>query len=56
MADLKKQAAKPATVKKWETMDGSERAIFLAKVCVMVCTCGFVFGGVLVEGMDYDKV
>lgn len=44
---------KPAPT--WATMDNAARAIFVGKVCVMVCTAGFVFGGVLVEGMDYSE-
>lgn len=46
--------AKPA--QKWATMNNAARATFVAKVCVMVCTGGFVFGGVLVEGMVYPEL
>lgn len=50
----KPTAAAPAAT--WETMSGRSRAIFLAKLCVMICTGGFVFGGVLVEGMVYPDL
>ncbi|HEY8606619.1 MAG TPA: hypothetical protein VIM12_05835 [Noviherbaspirillum sp.] len=40
----------------WATMDSVARAIFVAKVGIMVCTFGFVFGGVLVEGMVYPEL
>lgn len=43
--------AKPA--QKWATMSSGAKAVFVAKVCVMVCTGGFVFGNVLVEDMVY---
>lgn len=36
-------------------MDAKERTIFVGKVCVMVCSAGFIFGGVLVEGMVYEQ-
>jgi hypothetical protein len=50
--------AKPLTapVKKWATMDNRAKAIFLAKLTLMICSFGFIFGGVLVEGMVYDKL
>jgi hypothetical protein len=38
----------------WEAKTGAQKLVFVAKVCVMVCTFGFVFGGVLVEGMKYE--
>ena len=44
---------KPAPT--WATMDNAARAIVVGKACVMVCTAGFVFGGVLVEGMVYPE-
>jgi hypothetical protein len=43
-----------ATKITWASMDGSQKAAFTAKVLIMVCTFGFIFGGVLVEGMTYD--
>lgn len=46
-------ATKPA--QKWATMNKTAKAVFVGKVCVMVCTGGFVFGGVLVEGMVYPS-
>lgn len=33
--------------KGWKGMNGSEKAIFVAKVCVMICTFGFVFGNII---------
>lgn len=37
-------------------MDSGAKAIFLGKLGVMLCSFGFIFGGVLVEGMVYDKL
>lgn len=45
-----------ASPRKWATMTAGERAIFVGKICVMVCTGGFVCGGVLVEGMEYPDL
>lgn len=49
----------PATAsisaKTWNTMNGRERTIFIGKLCIMICSGGFIFGGVLVEGMVYEQ-
>lgn len=52
-ATLKSPALKP-NKKTWMASTGTEKAWFVAKVCIMVCSFGFVFGGVLVEGMQYE--
>ncbi|MEC4723666.1 hypothetical protein RY831_31575 [Noviherbaspirillum sp. CPCC 100848] len=50
------KTAKPVIpAKAWKSMDAKERTIFVGKVCVMVCSAGFIFGGVLVEGMVYEQ-
>jgi hypothetical protein len=50
------KSVKPtAPVKTWKTMDSKEKAVFVGKVCVMVCSGGYIFGGVLVEGMVYEQ-
>ena len=41
---------------KWAGMTAGQRAIFVGKICVMVCTGGFICGGVLVEGMEYPEL
>jgi hypothetical protein len=50
-----KSAALTKTKQSWKTMDGAGKMLFVAKVCVMVCSFGFIFGGVLVEGMKYES-
>lgn len=47
------QAAVPVT---WATRTTPEKWIFLAKLGLMLCTFGFVFGGALVEGMVYPDL
>lgn len=37
-------------------MNNGAKAIFLGKLGVMLCSFGFIFGGVLVEGMVYEKL
>lgn len=50
-------SAKSATNRTtWATMDGSQKAVYIAKVCIMLCSFGFIFGGVLVEGMTYERL
>lgn len=45
-----KETTKSASVDKpWKAMTASQRAVFVLKVCVMVCTGGFVFGNILTE-------
>ncbi|WP_158597960.1 hypothetical protein [Noviherbaspirillum saxi] len=50
--------AQPLTmpIKTWATMNNGSRAIFLGKLAIMLCSFGFIFGDVLVEGMVYDKL
>lgn len=45
-----------APAETWAIMDNRAKAIFLAKLTLMLCSFGFIFGGVLVEGMVYDKL
>jgi hypothetical protein len=33
--------------KTWKTMRTREKAIFVVKVCIMICTFGFVFGNII---------
>lgn len=40
----------------WGTMNGASKALYVGRLCIMLCTFGFIFGGVLVEGMKYDKL
>ena len=40
----------------WATMDTRAKVFFLVKLTLMICSFGFIFGGVLVEGMIYDKL
>jgi hypothetical protein len=44
-----KIAARKTRSRKWKFMSGGEKAIFVMKVIVMVCTFGFVYGNVLVD-------
>ncbi|WP_194727233.1 hypothetical protein [Noviherbaspirillum malthae] len=39
----------------WKTMNGREKVIFIGKLCIMICSGGYIFGGVLVEGMVYEQ-
>ena len=43
----------PTVVKTWKTMTGGQKAVFVGKVCIMIASFGFIFGGALVEGMVY---
>lgn len=49
---------KPATIassdkvssnKKWAEMNANDRLVFVAKICIMVCTGGFVFANILAD-------
>lgn len=51
-------ATRPATAassdkvssnKKWAEMNANDRFVFVAKVCIMVCTGGFVFANILAD-------
>lgn len=44
------QAAVPLT---WATRTTPEKWMFVAKIGLMLCSFGFLFGGALVEGMVY---
>jgi hypothetical protein len=44
-----KPAAAAAKSKKWGSMSGLEKTTYVAKVCLMVCSFGFIYGGVLTE-------
>jgi hypothetical protein len=50
-----KSVAGTTTIKTWGTMDRASKMLFVAKVCVMVCSFGFICGGALVEGMKYES-
>jgi hypothetical protein len=50
-----KSVAYATTHKKWRAMNGVQKMVFAGKVCLMVCTFGFICGGVLVEGMKYES-
>lgn len=52
--DKSAQSTPSAIRKTWGYMDRTEKSIFIAKICVMVCSFGFIFGGVLVEGITYE--
>lgn len=49
-----KSANSAANKTTWATMDGTQKAAFIAKICIMVCTFGFIYGGVLMEGVTYE--
>lgn len=49
-----KSVANTTTDKKWGTMNGTEKMIFVGKVCLMICTLGFICGNALVEGVTYE--
>jgi hypothetical protein len=51
---IAKQVRKP--VNTWKTMENGEKALFLGKLAVMLCSFGFIFGGVLVEGKVYETL
>ncbi len=53
MSATKKVAANPS-VKSWASKSGAEKLVFCAKLTVMLCSFGYVFGGLLVEGMTYE--
>ena len=42
-----KPAALPTENKAWDMMDGREKAIFVGKMILMVCSMGFIFANVL---------
>lgn len=48
------QKAAQSKVKSWANKNGTEKAVFCAKLAVMVCSFGYIFGGLLVEGMTYE--
>jgi hypothetical protein len=50
-----KSVAGTTTRKTWKTMDGASKMLFVVKVCLMVCSFGFICGGALVEGMKYES-
>ncbi|MDB5794510.1 MAG: hypothetical protein JWR25_889 [Noviherbaspirillum sp.] len=41
------QDAKFVPRKRWPQMDSTEKTSFVFKICVMVCTGGFVFANVI---------
>jgi phosphoribosylformylglycinamidine (FGAM) synthase-like amidotransferase family enzyme len=47
MENAANQDPRNAPRKRWAAMDSREKTIFIAKICVMVCTGGFVFGNVV---------
>ena len=49
-----KPVAVTTTRKPWATMSGAGKARYAARVCVMICTMGFICGNALVEGMKYE--
>jgi hypothetical protein len=36
------------------TKNDTQKAIFIAKLCIMICSGGFIFGNVLVENDEYE--
>lgn len=35
--------------KTWASMNRNERAVFVLKVCIMVCSGGFIFANILAD-------
>jgi hypothetical protein len=56
MAASGKSVTMVPVVKTWGMKTGIEKTVFVVKVCIMVCSFGFLFGGVLVEGMTYEEL
>ena len=49
----------PATVasgsKKWADMPMNDRIIFVAKICIMVCSGGFIFANLLADDIPAQE-
>jgi hypothetical protein len=48
-APVKKPVVEAAKNQAWGVMDGREKTIFVVKVCLMLCSFGFIFGNVLTD-------
>jgi hypothetical protein len=52
-------SATPSTVasgnKKWADMAMNDRIIFVAKICIMVCSGGFIFANILADDIPAQE-
>jgi hypothetical protein len=53
-SETKSTTPKVQTVPTRATKNDTQKAIFIAKLCIMICSGGFIFGNILVENDKYE--
>jgi hypothetical protein len=53
LPQTKSTTAKAKTGLTWATKNGTQKAIFVLKACLMICSGGFIFANVFVENDVY---
>lgn len=47
MESVPTSAALKGTDKKWDDMNGGTKLLFIAKLVLMICSAGFIYGNIL---------
>jgi hypothetical protein len=53
-SEIKNATPKVQTVPTRAAKNDTQKAIFIAKLCIMICSGGFIFGNILVEDDKYE--